>query len=335
MRLLLSGLIVFFFTASASAQQVLEGFQEVVLVTKDRQAWVSTMEEAGGWETLGEGDVSQSWMALWGVEGNAQYTLIGNPGTKRGFIRLIEFDTPADLIRPNDQTWDTGGLFDINLRVADMEAARSSLMKQGWSASSDPVSFTFGPFVVSEWIPRGPDSVRFAIIERIQPTLEGWPHLKKLSRVFNSTMVIENMAEGRRFWEGLLGFKTYLEHKGASKEEGPNVLGLPHNITTQVPREVVILHPDAKNEGSIELLTFEGATGRSFEARSGMPNRGLSRLRFPVSGLDALAKKASSMGYQVEARGQGLPLSGVGSVNVAVLVAPGGARIELYEAAGD
>ena len=48
--------------------------------------------------------------------------------------------------------------------------------------------------------------------------------------------------EAKDFYIDKLGFKIYLEHKGASSKEGPNVLGLPHNLTTKIDREVYILH---------------------------------------------------------------------------------------------
>lgn len=317
------------------AQQVTGGYHELLIVTADKKTWIDSFAPIAGWEVRESGRVDAGWLALWGVETPARYTVLGNPGTERGFIRLIEFDgEPADFIRPNAQSWDTGGLFDFNMRVLDMAATRRALMDAGWTAPSDPVEFSFGPFVVKEWLPRGPDGVRLAVIERVQPPLEGWPHMKKFSRAFNATMVVADIAEARRFWRDGLGFKSYIEHKAPSKEAGPNVLGIPHNLATQVVRDVSILHPDAKNEGSIELLAFEGATGADFSGRTGMPNRGLSRLRFPAIGLDALRDRLVRMGFAASDIVVDLPISGVGTVNVLAVEAPGGTKIELYEVIG-
>ena len=44
-------------------------------------------------------------------------------------------------------------------------------------ATSDPLEFSFAQFRVREWIARGPDGVRYAFIERVEPPLEGWPNL--------------------------------------------------------------------------------------------------------------------------------------------------------------
>lgn len=316
----------------AGAQNFLGGFHEAVLVVQDRSVWKVTMSEVGAWETVSEGPVDQAWLDIWGVAASAQHTLMRNPGTERGYIRLIEFEgIESDFIRPNDQPWDAGGIFDLNIRVWNMDAARMALMARGWASMSQPIEFTFGPFQVKEWIPRGPDSVRFAVSERVAPPLEGYPLMKRMSRSFNSTMVVSDMAEARRFWEDTLGFKTYLEHKAPSKEPGPNVLGIPHNLATEIVREVYILHPDGINEGSIELLSYDGATGSDFSGRTSMPNRGIARLRFPVEGLSALLERVENAGFPVHTQGQDVPLSGVGVVDVAVVEAPGGTMVELYE----
>lgn len=316
----------------AQAQEVVGGYHELLIVTADRDKWVEEFAPIAGWEVRDNGAVDQGWLSLWNVEGSAQYTVIGNPGTSRGFIRLIEFDgLPADFIRPNDQSWDTGGLFDFNMRVADMAETRRALMDAGWAAPSEPVEFSFGPFVVQEWLPRGLDGVRLAVIERVNPSLEGWPHMRKFSRAFNATMVVADIADARRFWREGLGFQSYIEHRAPSREAGPNVLGIPHNLATEITRDVSILHPDAKNEGSIELLAYEGASGADFSNRTDMPNRGLARLRFQVNGLAGLRAKVSALGYPVTAIATGLPISGVGNVNVFVATAPGGTKIELYE----
>lgn len=315
-----------------NAQQVTGGYHELLIVTADRDKWTESFVPAAGWEVRESGAVDAGWLSLWGVETPAHYTVIGNPGTERGFLRLIEFDgTAGDFIRPNGQSWDTGGIFDFNMRVADMSATRRALMDAGWTGASEPVEFSFGPFVVKEWLPRGLDGVRLAVIERVQPPLEGWPNMKKFSRAFNATMIVADIENARRFWRDGLGFRSYLDHKASSKQAGPNVLGLPHNLATEIVRDVSIMHPYGENEGSIELLAFEGARGSDFSSRTDMPNRGLARLRFPAKGLAEVREYITNLGYPVSDIVSGLPISGVGTVDVFVATAPGGTKVEIYE----
>ena len=45
-----------------------------------------------------------------------------------------------------------------------------------------------------------------------------------------------------------------MHHEGVSEPPGHNTLGLPLNLAMEFPREVYILHPEKRNEGSVELL---------------------------------------------------------------------------------
>ncbi len=67
-----------------------------------------------------------------------------------------------------------------------------------------------------------------------QPTLEGWPNLRQMSHIFNSTQVVRDFEASFAFYTETLGCQPYIEHEGASKEPGPNVLGLTHNLTTEI-----------------------------------------------------------------------------------------------------
>ena len=206
----------------------------------------------------------------------------------------------------------------------------SQLQKLGWSSATDPVQFTFGPFVVKEWIVKNEDGIAFALIERIKPTLEGWPNLKEFSRVFNSTQVVQDIDKSLHFYQNILGFKTYLKHKGASKVAGPNVLGLPHNIATQVERSVYILHPEGINEGSVELLQFHGATGRDVSDLARPPNIGIATLRFPVNNLEKLNTLLQKNNIKIESRTK-MRLLPYGLVDILAIKTPDNTWLEFFQ----
>ncbi|MEO1575382.1 MAG: VOC family protein, partial [Pseudomonadota bacterium] len=267
---------------ACAASPVPNGYHEVVLSVSDLAGWRDTLTDVTGWTVVHEGDVEPSWLKAYGARGGREVVLL-NPGTNRGYVRLVNYDVASPrIIRSHAQSWETGGWFDFNVRVLDMATTSAQFEARGWQSTSDPVQFSFGPFVVSEWLARGPDGIVMAMIERIEPPLEGWPQLKRVSRPFNATQVVSDFAAARHFYETVLGFEVYLEHEGASKAEGPNVLGLPHNLATTVPRCVVIVHPDGKNEGSVELLAFDGVRGRDFAEHAVPTNLGIASLRFVV-----------------------------------------------------
>lgn len=312
----------------------LSGWREAVITTAQAERWIDFLTEQAGWEIRGQAPIDQGLKELWDLPDNAtgQDVLLANTGADRGFIRLVELQgVDQRLIRSDTRPWDTGGHFDMNMRVIGLNALRERMLADGWHGDSEPVDFTFGPFEVREWIAQGPDGVRLALIERLKPELEGWPDLKIASRTFNATQTVADMAAARHFFETVLGMETYLEHIGPSSEVGPNVLGLPENITTQVPRDVRILHPQGINDGSIELLTFEGASGRDVSALAHPSNLGLSALRFEVDDLDQTTALLSGRGAEFETEIVTLRLAVHGAVRMVTLKAPEGARLELYE----
>jgi len=257
------------------------------------------MQEVAGWEAIDKGPLDTATLAAWQLAPgiSADQVLMANPGTTRGYLRLVEFHGAKQLqIRSNAQPWESGGIFDIDVRVRDMESNFHEIQKRNWHAFSDPIHYSSGPYEVKEWIPVGPDGLSFALIERVKPELQGWPQLRDISRAFNSTQVVSDMPQALHFYRDILGFQKYLYWKGVSKKAEPNVLGLPVELTTKIEREVWILHPQGLNEGSVELLHFDGLSGRNLASRAVPPNLGILMLRFPVNDLDALVKHIQDMG---------------------------------------
>ncbi|MEM1437802.1 MAG: VOC family protein [Pseudomonadota bacterium] len=312
----------------------LSGWSEAVITTVSADEWVAFLTGHAGWEVRAQGATDTGLRELWRLPeaASGKEVLLANTGADRGFIRLVSLDGVAqDWIRADTRPWDTGGHFDLNLRVRGLRALRKDMLAAGWQGDSEPIQFTFGPFEVIEWIAQGPDGVRLAVIERLKPELEGWPDLRVLSRAFNATQTVADMATARAFYEKVLGMQTYLQHRGPSKEAGPNVLGLPHDAAARVVREVRILHPQGVNDGSIEILSFEGATGIAVDDQAEPHNIGLSVLRFPVDDLDKTMRALEARGAAFDGPPVSLSLAGVGRVRAVALQSPEGARLELFE----
>jgi catechol 2,3-dioxygenase-like lactoylglutathione lyase family enzyme len=309
------------------------GFSETVIIVSDLKASSEFYKDIGGWVSIDESPVDDKLKQLWRLptSAKASQVLMANKGATTGFIRLVKLDgVEQQRIRSNTQSWDVGGIFDINMRVIDMEKKFAQLQNLGWTSATDPVQFSFGPFEVKEWIVKNADGVAFALIERIKPTLKGWPDAIEFSRVFNSTQVVNDIDKSLDFYQNILGFKTYLKHRGASKEEGVNVLGLPYNLTTKIERSVYILHPEGKNEGSVELLQFHGATGKNVSHLAQPPNIGIATLRFPVSDLNALNTLLQNNSIKVESR-EKMHLLPYGLVDILGIKSPDNTWLEFYQ----
>ena len=321
--------------AGADAESLVTGgYQEAVFSVSDADQYADFFVETAGWKVLHEGPASFGLLQAWKLpdSASAREIVLGNPGTERGFVRLVEFKgVEQRQIRSSAQTWDTGGWFDVNSRVLDMDGKFREFQSRDWQAVSDPVQFTFGPFVVKEWLVRGPDGIVFALIERVQPPLEGYPQLREMSRLFNATQIVTDIEAAKRFYVDQLGFKVYLEHSGPSEVPGPNVLGLPHNLAAEIPRHVMVMHPDAVSEGSIEILEFAGLKGADFSDRAMPPNLGILMLRFPVQDIGAFAELAKSQEFDVAMPPTRMRMRPYGDVTVMAIRGPEGVWLEFFE----
>ena len=311
------------------------GWREALFSVTDLEEVSDFFSGSLGWEVRASGAVDPRQLSAWGLpsDASARYILMANPGSERGFVRFIDFDgVPQRRIREHDQPWETGGIFNINIRVANMDAIARQVTEAGWIAPSAPVQFTFGPFVVKEWIPRSPDGFRVAFIERVAPPLEGWPNLVTTSRSFNSTQIVSDMNAAREFYVGILGFDTFLQSRRPSPEPGESVIGLSREATASITRDVWIVNPtDYPNEGSIELLEFEGYSGRKFDEFAVPPNLGNLALRFPVPDLDALLAYLASRDVAPVYEPTTRHLAPYGKVRITAIRSPEGAMLEFFE----
>ncbi len=309
------------------------GFREAVLSVSDLQGYTDFFSGLAGWEQCAKSDTDRRLLRLWGLNEkvSAREVLMRAPGSRMGFVRLVQFlGAKQRQIRSNDQSWDTGGIFDINVRVKNLDRIAAAMQAQNWQGVAEPNVFQFGPFQVKEWLARGPDGVRFALIERIDPPLEEALPPQGFSRAFNSTQIVKDMEKTRDFYTGTLGFKSYLESTQVNEKPGPSVLGLPYNLSTSVKYRAALLNPLDKNEGSVEILRFDGVTGADFKERGAPPNLGMLMLRFPTEDALVFARELKQKGVTIAAGPGRVDLPGYGTCELFALRTPEGAWLEFF-----
>lgn len=335
-RQLQSVLLIFLlFACKAGGESLVSGgYQEAVFSVSDIGAYESVFVDVAAWEVVERGEIPRAQLNAWDLPASAggREVILRNPGATRGYVRLLEFSgVEQQQIRSNAQSWDTGGWFDVNSRTLSMASTFAKLQRRNWQSGSDPVEFSFGPFVVKEWLARGPDGIVMAVIERVAPPLEAWPNIHGLSRLFNATQIVPDIDAARQFYIEKLGFSAYLHHDAASKEPGPNVLAIPHNLATEIVRHVSIVHPQGSNEGSVELLSFDGLDGADFSSRAVPPNLGILMLRFPVTDIMAFEAHVRRENIEVIYAPITLTIEPYGDVKAMAIRGPGGAWLEFFE----
>ena len=310
------------------------GWREHVISVSDLDEMEGFFTGVLGWEVRASGLVPRGQLEAWNLprEARARYALVANPGSETGFVRILDFDGVDQVrVREHDQAWETGGIYNMNIRVSDMATISAKITDAGWQAPSAPINFIFGPYDVWEWIPRHKDGVRIAFVERVTPPLENYPHLKTTSRIFNSTQIVADHDRAAAFYQGVLGFKTFLHNHSASAAPGQHVLGLSAEAMTDQVREVSILNPTSENDGSVEVLKFGTYTGRDFSARAVPPNLGNLMLRYPVPDLEALAEHLAASGVELTYAPVETELAPYGRVRMLGVRSPDGAWLEFYE----
>ncbi len=318
----------------SSEDKDLKGFQEVIFSVSNLEREISFYQRVCGWELVYRNSGGRALKQLWSLDTTVEIeeALLQNPGDKEGFLRLVKFrNVTQQQIRSATGVWDTGGIFDINIRTHNMDTMYRELQDEGWNGYTDPHRYIFDIYDVSEVLMKGPDGVTIAIMQRFSPPLEGFEHMKKTSRIFNSSVIVRDMKATYNFFINILGFTISFQTPGTNRKTGNNVLGIPNNINQDISVPIDIVKPDMDTTGSIEYLQTKELKGKDCSSLAKPPNLGILMYRFPVRDADAYAKKLIEKGVNLNAEVQTLEIQPYGNLKVFSVVSPDGVWIEFIE----
>jgi len=301
------------------------GFAEAVAIVADAASTASRICAATGFVHRHSGPASTTTLALLGLgpERSGHEVLLGHSTAERGAIRVIQLDgPPAPRLRDGAQAWDSGGIFDVNLRaLPSIEVLHAAFAANGFLARAPITDWDFGPLAVREVVEDDADGLCIALMERVRPSLTGYENVAgPASWVFNSTQIVSDFDAARAFYTQTLGWQAVQETDGmAGQPGGANCMGLPLGLAETLPMRIGIYHPRGRMEGSVEIIQFGCAT-LDFSHRA-PPMRGWASLRFAVSNLAAVLDRATGCAV-IRPEGE----------RCAALVTPWGARLEFFEA---
>ncbi len=302
------------------------GFAEAVAIVADGQSSAARLGAATGFVRRHAGPVSQAALTLLGLPpGRSGHEIVlGHRDVERGAIRLIQLDgRPGERLRDGAQAWDSGGIFDINLRaLPSIAALHEAFAANGFSARSPITDWNFGALAVREVVEDDADGLCVALMERVHPPLTGYEEVSgPASWVFNSTQVVPDFDTARAFYTETLGWQPVQETESmAGHDGGANCMGLPLGVAQNLPMRIGMYQSRGAMTGSVEIIQF-GTRTLDF-SRCAPPMRGWASLRFPVSDLDAMLGRVSATLGPVDLGGQ----------RAAAVVTPWGARLEFIEA---
>lgn len=317
-----------------SGDKDLKGFQEVIFSVSNMERSVDFFQRVCGWETVSRDQSNDALRQSWHLDASVEIeeTLLQNSGDHEGFLRLVQFkNVEQQQIRSATNVWDTGGIFDINMRTPDMDSWYRELQDEGWNGVSEPKRYVFGIYDVSEVLMKGPDGIVIAFMQRYAPPLKDFDHMKKTSRIFNSSVIISDMEETYDFFINKLGFDMFFQSPGLDRESGHNVIGLPPSINHDITVPIDIVRPDIDNFGSIEYLRPNELKGRDCAELAKPPNLGILMYRFPVRNADAYAATLKERGLQLNSEVHTVNVPPYGNLKVFSVRSPDGVWIEFVE----
>lgn len=115
----------------------LKTYAEVVISVRNLDATAAVFTQMLGWEVVLDGCGTPEEVNFWQLAPTCttRQQLLRFQQQPFGQIRLVQFEGVSQrVIRSGGQTWDTGGILDIDLRVSDIQHTYLQMEDQGWQA---------------------------------------------------------------------------------------------------------------------------------------------------------------------------------------------------------
>ena len=315
------------------------GLQEVVASVSDVERVAGVFTGIGGWSMRRLPDAPPGQWRAWRVPRRCrriqQWLLVPENDT-RGCVRLVKFhDVEQRVMRSSARTWDTGGIFDVDVFARDVRRVYRALQAQGWSACGDPVDYGWGGFDVRQVVATGPDGLALAVLQPKRRPHASFPRYRGFSRVFNSSHMVRDYDATRRWFLEVLGWRFMVEGDLRDVvEPGERIFGLPLPLARSTLRRCGIVHPEGLNDGSLEAIAMPEIDGRDFADDCLAPNLGWLAWRFPTPDAKALSAALLARGATLFAKPAAMRIAPYGQVLSFSLRTPDGALLEFFERTG-
>jgi len=338
-----ASLIVLAFLACSQAQASLveladrKGMQEMIVSVKDLSRAAALYQQVAGWRVVAKETAPAALATFWQVPSTSrvEQIVLGNPSTTKGYLRLVKFHgVPQVQIRSSGRPFDTGGIFNLNMLVRDMDAAFEGLRDHGFHGYADPNRYTILGKSYAGAMLQGHDGVVINLLQRIGQSYDDMPPFTLMSHVINATQMVSDYSESLEFLTKKLGWKVRWEASPSWPEDGSNNMGLPNNLvsTGQVKGRAASFQFGADaNGGAMEIFHFEGVTGLDFSSRAHPPNLGVLMYGIHVPDIEAYAAQLKSRGVPPHLPMTTFRLAPYGTVKAMIVKAPSGAWLQFFQ----
>jgi predicted enzyme related to lactoylglutathione lyase len=320
-----------------AAPGVRSGFQEVVVSVFDFAFLTKPFVATGDYVTVPLPDAPHAQWSCWNVPDSCtriEQVMLRHktsPGGS-GSMRLVKFHgVQQEVMRTSQRSWDTGGIFDVDMYARDDKAMHRLLQQHGWTAMGEPVEYRENIVHVWQSVDIGPNGFMLALIQRISPPIVA-PPFSMVSPIFNSTQMVADIERAFDYYTRILGWTMGTRWNIDNQAEpGADVLGLPLPQAETAKRflgGVSLIHDGAR--ASVELIENRSMHGRRFDDRCVAPNVGILSLRIPVADARRYANEIEGRGGHLYSPPQSLTVAPYGKVNLFSVRSPEGAIVEFF-----
>ncbi|MEE4212970.1 MAG: hypothetical protein V2I43_27300 [Parvularcula sp.] len=333
-----------FFLASAGAQNAgpvtTEPWMMATASVTDLDRTAAFFTNIGGYETVWRGEADPAELeALHLPEGaHAEVLVLKAPGSRDGFVRLMQFEDAGRKVptRPGARAWDTGCIWSLMVRVKGMQSVYDDAVAMGWWTETPITYLEFGPSKLNVVVFKGPDGLQVQGYERLAtPLPEGFPPFERISQPFNIMQMTRDREAARHLMQDVLGFDTFWYGEPYTDEK-PTVmpLGIPVNLTTEIPYLAGIFYPKPMETGRMEYIEIDGLDGQDYADRCQAPNLGWLSVTYPVTDADIAREMIEARGGEVMGPPHAFAQQPFGDLLRFGVKAPDGAVIYFAEKAG-
>src|SRR4051812_43925312 len=130
------------------------GIREAVFSAFDIDRIATPLVEVGLFKRVALPDAPREQFAQWHVPAACtrieQVLLVPRDSLNgRGALRVVKFHGVAQhVMRSSQRSWDTGGIFDVDVFTTDCTGVYRQLQQHGWTALGEPVDYSEAMFSV-------------------------------------------------------------------------------------------------------------------------------------------------------------------------------------------
>ncbi len=252
--------------------------QEVLVNVSDIGRTSLSLISALKWEVIEKGPIAPADLRAWQATAvSGEQMLLRSPGSKYGYVRLVQLNQSGSRMRPGARERDIGGGLGLNLFVVDAAATIDKLAPLGWSVAVPLTNYKEDPAnkissISSEGrLARiiGPDDLVIGFQERIRPPLTTWPPFVGGSHIENVMELVSDIDAWESVLRPILGQRSVIRVRRADREIAVVRIG--------------------DNEEQLFTATRPTDVAETLTDAIRLPNLGIFGLRIAVTDTAALA----------------------------------------------